>query len=40
MHEESKISKLMKPNEINAATLGRLMVVSAIVESSAFQNGA
>lgn len=39
MAEETKITKLMKPNEVNAAVLGRLMVVSAITESQAFQSG-
>jgi hypothetical protein len=33
LREETKISKLMKSSEINAAVLGKLMVISAIVES-------
>lgn len=37
--EETKVTKLMRPGEINAAILGKLMVMSAIVEAQAFQAG-
>lgn len=31
--EETKVNKLMKSTEVNAAILGKLMVASAVVES-------
>lgn len=31
--EETKVNKLMKNTEVNAAILGKLMVASAVVES-------
>jgi hypothetical protein len=31
--EETKVTKLMKPHDINAAILGKLMVLSALVEA-------
>lgn len=31
--EETKVTKVMKPHESNAAILGKLMVLSALVES-------
>jgi len=37
--EETKVTKLMRPGEINAAILWKLMVLSAIVEAQAFQAG-
>lgn len=36
VQEETKLNERMKLNETNAAVLGRLMVVSAIVESQVF----
>ena len=37
LKEETKVNKLMKNTEINAAILGKLMVASAVVESQAYQ---
>ena len=39
LYEETKLTKLMTPREVNAAILGKLMVVSALVEAQAFQTG-
>lgn len=37
LKEETKVNKLMKNTEVNAAILGKLMVASAVVESQAYQ---
>jgi hypothetical protein len=40
LSEETKTSSMMKNPEVNSMILGRLMVISALVESQAYQSSA